>query len=124
MMKSIPSPESSSIFHPADFKSKFPDYKWHTLCSSEEVGYINEDFSLQKGKTKYQQMLRFLTSVELLMHSSYFVGSITTGPSLFLLKWFYPNHYPIDCNSKHFSEFSCLPIAERGKISKKYMNLK
>ena len=38
----------------------------------------------------YKRQARFLCSIQLLMDASVFIGSITTGPSLFLLKKFYP----------------------------------
>ena len=36
------------------------------------------------------------------MNASVFIGSITAGPSLFLLKKFYPSISPADCSLKDF----------------------
>lgn len=104
-----------------ELQVKCPELEWRTLCAPQEAGYINSSFSVIKGKEKYAQMLRFLTSMEVLMHSSFFIGSVTTGPSLFLLKWFYPNHCPIDCSRHLFDEVVTMPIAGRSRISKVFL---
>ena len=48
------------------------------------------------------------------------IGSITTGPSLFLLKKFYPEINPADCLLKDFPQASVLPIPGRGRVADVY----
>ena len=100
----------------------YPRIHWYTLCSSNEKGYVNSSFSRRMGKKKKEQMIRFIASMEILKHSSFFIGSITTGPSLFLLKLFYPNHLPVDCSLEQFDEVYSLSMSERCKIAKDYLN--
>ena len=102
-------------------KQREPDFNWYTLCTDEEYGYVNNTFSLQRGHSKKMQMLRFITSIDLIMKSNLFIGSITTNPSLFMLKLFYPQHNPIDCSKIGFKKIACSSIKERGEISKQYL---
>ena len=103
-----------------------PDIHWYTLCSPNEQGYVNSAFTQTTKELKQKQMARFLCSIQLLMDASVFIGSITTGPSLFLLKKFYPEINPADCLLKDFPQASVLPIPGRGRVATKFMqgNLK
>lgn len=98
-----------------------PNTRWLTLCSPEEKGYINSDFTQNTRLQKKAQILRLMASMQILLKSGYFVGSITTGPSLFLLKMLYPNALPIDCAPENFKNAITLPIAERSKIMQEYI---
>ena len=99
-----------------------PENSWYTLCEGGEGGYVNNVFSRQIGAGKRLQMIRFIASMQILMHSSIFIGSITTAPSLFLLKLFYPNHCPIDCSTEYFKQVACLRMDERCRIAESYLN--
>lgn len=99
-----------------------PDIHWYTLCSPDEKGYVNSTFTQTTKELKQKQMVRFLSSIQILMGASVFVGSITTGPSLFLLKKFYPNINPADCPLKDFPHASTLPIPERGQVATEYIH--
>lgn len=103
-----------------------PDIHWYTLCSPNEQGYVNSAFTQTAKELKQKQMARFLCSIQLLMDASVFIGSITTGPSLFLLKKFYPEINPADCLLKDFPQASVLPIPGRGRVATEFMqgNLK
>lgn len=68
------------------FVAAAPTRPCYTLCQPTEAGYVNSQFRAAGGEGKRQQMQRFLTSMQLLKDSSLFLGSITPGPSLFLLK--------------------------------------
>lgn len=104
-----------------ELQSKAPVIKWYTLCSSLEKGYVNSAFSRKGGNKKRNQMVRFLASMEILMRSSFFLGSITTGPSLFLLKWGFPHYQPVDCLLDQFKMVATLPIAKRSEVSEKFI---
>lgn len=108
-----------TIFHRLQESS--PNTRWLTLCSPEEKGYVNSTFMQNTGLQKKAQILRLMASMQILLNSSYFVGSITTGPSLFLLKILYPNVLPADCAPDNLKNAITLPIAERSKIMREYI---
>jgi hypothetical protein len=101
---------------------KSPENNWYTLCEDGEGGYVNKAFSRQIGNVKRLQMIRFIASMQILMQSSVFVGSITTAPSLFLLKLFYPNHCPIDCSTEAFEQIVSLRMDERCRMAQIYLS--
>jgi hypothetical protein len=103
-------------------QSHHSDIHWYTLCSPEEHGYVNKSFTTTAPEQKRKQMIRFLTSMQLLIGATHFVGSITTGPSLFLLKYLWPNAIPQDCSRDDFLHAITLRVAERGDMAKKYLN--
>ena len=102
-------------------QDKHPEVHWLTLCSSDEKGYVNSNFSSKSGDIKWRQMVRFIASIEILMKASLFIGSITAGPSFFLLKLSYPNHSPIDCLPEQFRELANLRMVERCKIAENFI---
>ncbi|WP_300729101.1 hypothetical protein [uncultured Bacteroides sp.] len=108
-----------SIFQQARIEA--PDFKWHTLCGPQEKGYVNSSFTSMNKDLKRQQMLRFLTSVEILRNARLFIGSITTGPSFFLLKMLYPHAVAVDFDINKLPQISCLPINERSELAEAYM---
>lgn len=98
-----------------------PDRSWYTLCQPEEKGYVNSTFTRQLGASKAEQMTRFLASMELLIRADHFVGSITTGPSLFVLKRLYPRITLMDCSPEQFTQAICLPIGARGAMASTFL---
>ena len=98
-----------------------PEIHWYTLCSPDEQGYVNSSFTQTAKELKQKQMTRFLSSIQILMNASVFIGSITAGPSLFLLKKFYPSISPADCSLKDFPYASTLPIPGRGQVATEYI---
>lgn len=95
---------------------------WYTLCSPEEKGYVNNAFTKIESGKKQKQMIRFLASIQILLRSACFIGSITTGPSLFVLKRLYPNIRLVDCTPEQFFNAITLPISERGKLAEAYLS--
>jgi hypothetical protein len=102
-------------------QSHYSDIHWYTLCSPEEHGYINKSFTSTAPEQKRKQMIRFLTSMQLLIGATHFVGSITTGPSLFILKYLWPNAIPQDCSREDFLRAITLRVPERGDMAEAYM---
>lgn len=103
-------------------QATYPDFHWYTLCSPEERGYVNSAFIRTESGKKQAQMIRFLASVQTLLHSARFIGSITTGPSLFVLKRLYPHIHLADCAPEQFREATTLPIPERGRLAAQYLD--
>ena len=108
----------------ASLRQIAPDREWFTLCQPQEKGYVNSSFTQQQGAIKAKQMTRFLASMELLLRADHFVGSITTGPSLFILKRLYPRITLMDCNPAQFTQAICLPIGARGAIASAFLKQK
>ena len=104
-----------------ELQSRHADIRWHTLCSPDERGYVNSAFTATSPERKRAQMVRFLASMRLLMQSRHFVGSITPGPSLFLLKYLWPNATPQDCLPADFARAITLPIVERGRMAQEFL---
>lgn len=94
-----------------------PEMHFYTLCEPDEAGYVNSDFTRTAVALKQRRMERFLTSMETLRHARPFVGSITPGPSLFILKLRYPDGIAIDCPRERQHEAMMLPIAGRSRIA-------
>lgn len=91
--------------------------RWSTLCQPAENGYVNRDFGRVVGEQKKEQMLRFLASIQVMDTSSFFLGSITTGPSLFILKKKFPQGLAVDCTPEQFTEVCRQTIAKRSRVS-------
>ncbi|NDV63724.1 hypothetical protein [Bacteroides sp. 224] len=102
-------------------QKSWPEINWFTLCAANEQGYVNSEFTKTNSQKKEMQMMRFLSSMQILIDASFFVGSITTGPSLFLLR-IHPHAYPVDCSVEDISKIIAAPIAIRSKLSTQYMN--
>lgn len=99
----------------------FPDYRFYTLCTKSESGYVNNQFTQTAADAKRKQMIRFLTSMELMQRSVFFVGSITTGPSFFLLKVLFPEGMPVDARKEDVPRAALLRIYLRGQIAADYL---
>jgi len=100
---------------------KYKDFNWYTLCDINERGYVNSSFVNQDRESKKKQMFRFLSSMQIMINSTFFIGSITTGPSMFLLKGKFPNVYPMDCSLEDFNRLISLYMSERCSASLDYI---
>lgn len=98
----------------------FPDMRFITLCDKAERGYVNSAFTGKRGEGKRQQMLRFLTTVEILKGAKLFAGSITTGPSFFLLKYMQSGAVPVDWYEGRIAEIAQERIYVRNQKSEYY----
>lgn len=100
-------------------QTDFPRIHWYTLCQPSEHGYVNNLFNQQEGHHKKEQMARFFASMELLMQSSHFIGSITPAPSHFLIKMKLPHAEAIDCPQELVAHAVALRIDQRAAIAEK-----
>lgn len=103
-----------------ELQHNHPDYRFATLCTPAEHGYVNSQFSEISGEEKKIRMQRLLASMEMMMRSTYFVGSITTGPSFFVLKRLYPDCLPIDAKTEDVPTVARMRIYKRGQWAKEY----
>ena len=103
-------------------QSEAPDIGWYTLCTPDEQGYVNRSFARSDAGRKRAQMVRFLASMEILKRASLFMGSVTTGPSLFLLKLGYPDILPADCRKEDFPDICRLPVGGRSRRAAEYLS--
>jgi hypothetical protein len=60
--------------------------------------------------------------MRILMKARHFVGSICPGPSLFLLKYLWPEATPQDCHRQDFLHALTLPVVERGKVAEAFLH--
>ncbi len=102
----------------ADLQRRYPETAWRTLCTPAEQGYVNSAFTKTSPEEKHAQMVRFLATMQLLMDSRLFVGSITTGPSVFLMKMKYPAVKAVDCSENLLPDILFTDIGRRANVSK------
>lgn len=98
-----------------------PSIRWRTLCQPSERGYVNGQFTRVQGEAKRAQMARFFASMELLLASARFVGSITPAPSHFLLKMKLPDAEPIDCPPDRAAQAVMHRIGYRAALAHQYL---
>ena len=106
-----------------DLQANYPDVHFLTLCQPEERGYLHKAFSQKSPKSRQEAIVRLLISVDILLHSRSFVGSITTGPSVFVMKQRAadPLVQAVDCPKASLPSSLSLTIDRRADISKKNM---
>lgn len=104
-----------------ELQSKYPHIQFLTLCQPEERGYLHKAFSHKPPKGRQEAIIRLLISVDLLIHSRSFVGSITTGPSVFVMKQRAddPHVLAVDCPKASLPSSLSLTIDLRAAISEK-----
>jgi hypothetical protein len=105
-------------------REDFPKLKLSTLCQEDETGYHHKRFCQEDSQSKKKAITRLIISADLLLSSRSFVGSITTGPSVFILKLRHGDSQvqAIDCPKDKLPSILRLPLYARAKISTK--NLK
>lgn len=106
----------------AQAKEDFPKLKLSTLCQNDEMGYHHKLFCKKDSQSKKDAITRLIISVDLLLSSSSFVGSITTGPSVFIMKLRYndPQVQAVDCSKQELPAALQLPLQARAIISSKH----
>lgn len=83
-------------------REKAPDYHFYSLCQLSERGYYNRIFTKYDGETKRLRMERFFASMEILRNADLFVGTFTSGPSIYIanLKW--PKVFFVDLDESEY----------------------
>lgn len=97
-----------------------PQIKWFTLCTEKEKGYVNREFSHAAKELKETRMKRFLVSMQILMEAEHFIGTITTGPCMFLFKYMYPHITVMDYDKDKLDEIIGTPIEKRVELTLGY----
>lgn len=59
-------------------------YNIYTLTNKKELGYNQYDFEMSNKKEKYNHLIEFFASIEILLNSKLCFGSYTSNPSIFL----------------------------------------
>lgn len=101
-------------------RSKAPDYNWYTLCKESEKGYFNSTFSNSDSEIKKKQMINLFTSVELLIRSSVFIGTITATPCCVVGIKRYPDTFWVDFEENRFYDSIDYSIAYKNILIKKF----
>ena len=106
-----------------DLQANYPHVHFLTLCQPDERGYLHKAFSQKSSQSKHEAIVRLIISVDLLLHSRSFVGSITTGPSVFVMKLRAddPSVCAVDCPKDILASSLSLTIDARAAISKSNM---
>ena len=66
-------------------QNKYGDkYNIYTLTNKKELGYNQENFELSNKNDKYNHLIEFFASIEILLNSELCFGSYTSNPSIFL----------------------------------------
>lgn len=104
-----------------ELKANFPHVQFLTLCQPEERGYLHKAFINKSPQSRKEAIVRLIISVDFLLHSRSFVGSITTGPSVFVMKQRVddPLVQAVDCPKEELGSSLSLTIDVRAAISKK-----
>lgn len=105
-------------------QTDYPLLRLVTLCQAGETGYRHQEFCKLPPQKRKESIVRLLISVDLLLHCRSFVGSITTGPSVFVLKQRAadPHVQAVDCPKEDLSSSLSLTIDLRAAISYKSLN--
>lgn len=100
-------------------QTDYPQLRLITLCQAEETGYRHQAFCKLSPQKRKESIVRLLISVDLLLHSRSFVGSITTGPSVFVMKQRAADPYvqAVDCPKEDLASSLTLTIDLRAAIS-------
>ena len=104
-------------------RSEFPHLHIVSLCQPQEKGYFHQEFNRMTPLEKKQSIIRLLVSMDILLHSSAFIGTITSGPSVFIMKVRADESSvtAIDCPHYMFPDCLSLSIDERASISREMM---
>lgn len=100
---------------------EYPQVQFLTLCQPEEKGYLHKAFGQKSPQSRQKAIIRLIVSADVLLASRSFMGSITTGPSVFIMKLRLddPLVQAVDCPKKDLASSLSLPIGNRAAISKK-----
>ena len=100
-------------------REAFPHLSLLTLCQENETGYYHQQFCQKDFQSKKKAIGRLIISVDILLSCHSFVGSITTGPSIFIMKLRYkdPRVQAIDCPKEELPSALQQPSDVRSAIS-------
>ena len=100
-------------------RSEFPHLHIVSLCQPEDQGYNHKEFCTIDPQVKRAAIVRLIASVDLLLHAKKFAGSITTGPSVFILKQRHAEStvIAVDCAKEVLPSVLTLPIDQRAALS-------
>ena len=102
-----------------DVRAAFPRVRFFSMCSPTDKGYDHQAFSKASPQVRKDAIVRLLISVDLLLAARQFVGSITTGPSVFIMKVRSDDTAvrAVDCPSHQLKSVLTLTIDRRAAIS-------
>lgn len=62
----------------------YPEWKFLTLCSPSEKGYLHSEFVNLSRKEKYLRHLKLLANIDICASSKHFIGTFSSGPGTYL----------------------------------------
>ena len=104
-------------------QAEYPALKFASLCQPQENGYRHAEFCKQPSMERHSAIVRLLASVDFLLKCRLFVGSITTGPSVFIMKLRagQTSVLAVDCPQEELPFALTQTIDVRAEISKRNM---
>lgn len=104
-------------------RNEYPHLHIVSLCQPNETGYHYQAFNRLAPMEKKESIIRLIVSFDILLHCYTFVGTITSGPSVFLMKVRAddPCVTAIDCPQSMLPDCLTFTINERAGISRKFM---
>lgn len=105
-------------------RKDFPELNILTLCQQGQEGYYHQRFCNEDAQSKKDGISRLLISVDILLSSQAFAGSITTGPSVFIMKARHRDLsvQAVDCPREELATALRLPISKRSTISTEHLS--
>lgn len=67
-----------------ELKMKYPTWKFSTLCSPSEKGYVHPEFVKLSKKERYLKVLKLLASIDICASSEHFIGTYSSNPGNYL----------------------------------------
>lgn len=106
-----------------ELQEQYPDIRFLTLCQTEECGYVHKDFLKVSPTKRKEPIIKLIISVNFLLDARSFIGSVTTGPSVFIMKLRIddPLIRAVDCPRDRLASTLSMTISERAAISKKHL---
>ncbi len=104
-------------------RNEFPHLRILSLCQPHEKGYYHQAFSHLAPQQKKESIIRLLISVDILLQGKAYIGTITSGPSVFIMKVRAgdPDVSAIDCPKDMLPECLSFFIDVRAAISREFL---
>jgi hypothetical protein len=67
-----------------ELKKSYPNWNFHTLCQSQEIGYYYNEFKHSSAKEKRDSHIRLFASMLILELACHFIGTFSSNPGMFL----------------------------------------
>lgn len=107
-----------------DVKARYPQLRFFSLCRRDDMGYNHQAFCRTSPQEKKEAIGRLLISADILLRCRLFVGSITTGPSVFMMKVRANDDAvkAVDCPKSALKAVLTLTLDKRATLSQRFLS--